>query len=106
MIVHSITIHEPVIVATQQMRRLFRGPVGTEEHKRFIFNRAKESCKWEMNDIVFYKGAVYQVAHVEERFEHIGWDALKPLFVEIWDGSDEMSGYQIVHPSDIKRKKL
>jgi hypothetical protein len=109
MLTHSIEVHKPLYVEkvrhAQQPTRRWKGREGTEDHKEFIFNRARGDCKFEEAEVVLYKRNPCLIMNILENMDQMGmeWDGLKPKFIECWlEGTDK---FFMAHPSDLKRPR-
>lgn len=102
MITHTIAPYAERPLTKHQQQHRFDGEFGTEKHKEYIFDRALRKCKFEVDDVVMYKGKKYEIFGVNIDFRQVLWDGLTPLFIDIWDGHNIM---HTVNPGVLKRKK-
>lgn len=79
----------------------FQGILGSNEHRKFIYERVSENNPFTQWDDVSYRG---EDAHVQSilSYEECIWDKFKPLFLEIFVYST--GDMVFVHPSDIKKR--
>ncbi len=102
MLTHSIELYKPPVhIPRETESTKFRGEIGSEKHKEFIFDRALQKCKYEVGEMVFWKGKKHQILEIITDPAYVKWDGLSALFVEIWDMDKE---FWTVHPSVLKRK--
>jgi hypothetical protein len=87
----------------------WKGKEGTDDHKRFIFQRAYSNCHWEEGDMALWKRNPVQILNILKDPDQQGveWKGLSPQFVEVWLPTaptlDEE--FFMVHPSDLKKPK-
>jgi hypothetical protein len=77
---------------------------GSEEHKRYIFQKTLDETKFEPGDMVCRRSKrskeTGQVINVEDTFEMVSWNGLMCKFIEVyWYDSNDMGLY---HPSELR----
>jgi len=104
MITHSIEKYAyPVVVAKphKSKSKKWKGEIGSDEHKLFIFERSSSSFKFKVKEHVVYHRRPAIIMDVIEEFPLVQWSGLKPRFIEIQCDGD----LYVVHPSMIRRKR-
>lgn len=85
----------------------FKGEFGSEDHKRFIFNRVLENCCWQEGDHCKINGDLGVVCHVcteflEAEWGNTGQTALECKIVEVFLYSENDS--KLYHPSRLQMR--
>jgi hypothetical protein len=103
MIIHCIIKEKPQpifpLVVTEEPTQRFRGVFGTEEHKRYIYERLRGKFDFDYWDDVEYKGKPGMICDILT-FDMCLWEGLKCKFLEVWL---EDNSNVIVHPSEIRK---
>lgn len=102
MIIHTIAPYVEKRMTRQQKAGRFAGEFGSDKHKEYIFERSLNNCKFELDEVVQYKGQRYIICNIETEFRRVGWDGLSPEYIDIWDGGNVMWS---VNPGKLKRRK-
>lgn len=68
----------------QKTRDQFTGPMGSEDHKKFILQRAITNCKFNVGEYVKYRKHIVLITGIygNDFFDWIDWKGLSPQFVE------------------------
>ena len=103
MIVHTITVYgEPKTHKVFPNNKKFQGVHGTTDHRQFILKRALMSSTFTEGEYVIYKRNKAFIDSIITDFDMVGWDGLRPLFIEILNEDGKL---ELVHSSVLKRIK-
>lgn len=111
MILHQITKYHPPQSNPKKpqhistiLKNKYKGVHGTDDHKKFILERAVRDCKFEKGETVLYKRNTWKITDIYglDDFRYVSWDGLSPCFVEIMDDYGEI---QLVNSGMLKRRR-